>query len=132
MHALTYWDFLTPTVVAPVVNIDSTTATTIQLSWTSSGLVVDSYEVKWERTSIKACSEGDMGIDITSDGSTSTSDSSSTDGFIYTDVLTSYIISGIEEDSSYSITVTATNAAGNAVSVPVTGMTMEAGEIHTK
>ena len=41
---------------------------------------------------------------------------------------TSYNISGLEEDSNYTITVTATNAAGSAVSVPVTTMTGEAGE----
>ena len=88
--------------------------------------------MKWERTSVKSCREDDMDIDISVHGSTSTSHSSSTVGSIYTDDLTSYIISGLEEDSSYSITVTATNASDNAVSVPVSGMTMEAGEIHTK
>ena len=43
---------------------------------------------------------------------------------------TSYTITGLEEDSSYTITVTATNVAGSAVSVPVTGMTREAGKIN--
>ena len=42
---------------------------------------------------------------------------------------TSYTISGLEEDSSYTITVTVTDAAGSAVSVPVTAMTGEAGEV---
>ena len=45
-----------------------------------------------------------------------------------TDGSTSYTITGLEEDSSYTITVTATNAAGNAVSDLVTGMTGETGE----
>ena len=39
-----------------------------------------------------------------------------------------YTITGLEEDSNYIITVAATNAAGCAVSVPVTAMTGEAGE----
>ena len=39
----------------------------------------------------------------------------------------SYTITGLEEDSSYTITVTASNAAGNAVSDPVTGITGETG-----
>ena len=40
----------------------------------------------------------------------------------------SYTILRLEEDSSYTITVTATNAAGSAVSIPVTAMTGEEGE----
>ena len=39
-----------------------------------------------------------------------------------------YTITGLEEDSSYTITVTAINAAGRAVSDPITGMTEKAGE----
>ena len=42
---------------------------------------------------------------------------------------TSYTISGLQEDISYTITVTASNAAGSAVSDPVTAMTGEAGEV---
>ena len=112
-----------------MVYIDSTTATTIQLSWTSSGRVVDNYEVKWERTSLKSCPKDNTDIDISINSSTSTSDSSTIDGSTYIDDLSNYVISGLEEDSSYSITVTATNVAGNAVSVPVTGMTKEAGGV---
>ena len=41
---------------------------------------------------------------------------------------TSYTITGLEEDSNYTIIVTAINAAGSAVSDPITGMTKEAGE----
>ena len=41
---------------------------------------------------------------------------------------TNYTISGLEEDSNYTITVIATNTAGSAVSVPVTAVTGEAGE----
>ena len=47
-----------------------------------------------------------------------------------TDVSTSYDIMGLEADSNYSITVTATNVAGSsAVSDAVTAVTVEAGEI---
>ena len=42
---------------------------------------------------------------------------------------TSYTISGLQEDSNYTITVTASNAVGSAVSDPVTAMTGEAGEV---
>ena len=41
---------------------------------------------------------------------------------------TNYTISGLEEDSKYTINVTATTALGSAVSVPVTAVTGEAGE----
>ena len=45
------------------------------------------------------------------------------------DDSTSYDITGLEEDSTYSITVIASNSVGSsAVSNTVTAMTMEAGE----
>ena len=40
-----------------------------------------------------------------------------------TDGSTSYTITGLEEDSSYTITVTANNAAGSAASEPVNANT---------
>ena len=64
----------------------------------------------WERATSGECSDEDEGSATITDGSTS------------------YTITGLEEDSSYTITVTATNAAGSAVSDLVTGMTGEAGE----
>ena len=56
------------------------------------------------------CSDEDMGSATITNGSTS------------------YTITGLEEDSNYTIIVTAINAAGRAVSDPITGMTEEAGE----
>ena len=99
----------------PSVTVSST-ATTISLSWSiPSGSVVDSYEVVWERDTSGECPDED-------EGSATITDSS-----------TSYTITGLEEDSSYTITVTATNAAGSAASDPITGMTREAGEgLHCK
>ena len=84
--------------------------TTISLSWTSADSVVDSYEVMWERDTSVECPDEDEGSATITDGSTS------------------YTITGLEEGSNYIITVTATNAAGSAVSDPVTGMTREAGK----
>ena len=49
------------------------------------------------------------------------------DSTTITDGSTSYDIMGLEEDSSYSITVTASNAAGSSA-VTITAMTLEAGE----
>ena len=57
------------------------------------------------------------------DGSTTINGSSTNNGSI------SYIITGLEEDSNYTVTVKAITTAGSAVSVPVTGRTMEAGKI---
>ena len=80
----------------PSVTVSSTTATTISLFWSvPSGSMVDSYEVMWE-----------------GDGTRSST--------TITDGSTSYTITGLEEDSSYTITVTATNASGSAVSEQVT------------
>ena len=90
--------------------MNSTTATTISLSWTSAGSVVDSYEVMWQRDTSGDCPDEDEGSMSITDGSTS---------------LT---LMGRQEDSSYSITVIATNAAGSsAVSNAVTAVTGEAG-----
>ena len=74
--------------------------------------MVTSYEVMWERdTSLKCTGFSDVGSTTITDGSTS------------------YDITGLEEDSTYSITVTASNSAGSSVvSNTVTAMTMEAGE----
>ena len=85
----------------PSVTVSSTTATTISLSWSvPSGSVVDSYEVVWETDSSATITDGS---------------------------ITSYTITGLEEETNYTITVTATNAAGSAASEPVTGATLRPG-----
>jgi len=89
----------------PNVTVRSSTATTISLSWTvPSGSVVESYEVTWERDGIR-------------------SSTTITDGF------TSYTITALEAEANYTITVTASNGAGSAVSDPVTGTTGTAGSM---
>ena len=66
----------------------------------------------WETDDVGGCSGG--------------SDLNST---TITDGSSSYDITELEEDSTYSITVTASNSAGSsAVSNSVIAMTMEAGE----
>ena len=99
-------------VSAPVLSAGTSTATSISLSWTSAGSEAVSYEVMWETDDIGGCSGG-----------------SDMDSTTITDGSTSYDIMGLEEDSSYTITVTASNSAGSsAVSNTVTAMTLEAGE----
>ena len=95
----------------PSVSVDSTTATTISLSWSiPSGSVVTSYEVMWQRDTSGDCSDEDEG------------------SMSITDISTSLTLTGRQENSSYSITVTATNAAGSsAVSDTVSAVTGEAG-----
>ena len=66
--------------------------------------------VIWERDTSEECSDEDVGNSTVTDGSTS------------------YSIGNLEEGSSYTITVTATNAAGSVVSDPVMGVTEEVGE----
>ena len=92
--------------------MDSTTATSISLSWTNSS-AVDSYEVMWQRDTSGECLDEDEGSISLTDGSTS------------------YDIMGLEEDSSYSITVQVTNAAGTETSNSITAMTLEAGKEMT-
>ena len=83
----------------PSATVSSTTATTISLSWSVlNGSLVDSYEVTWE-------TDGKRSSTTITDGST-----------IYT-------IRGLEAEANYTITVTASNRAGSAVSDPVTGTT---------
>ena len=95
-----------------MISVHSTTATTITLSGgVPSDSVADIYEVMWQRDTSIGCSDEDEGNTTITDGSTS------------------YDIMGLEEDSRYTITVTASNSAGSsAVSSTVTAMTLEAGE----
>ena len=66
----------------------------------------------WETDAVGGCSGG-----------------SDTGSATITDDTASYEIMVLEEDSTYSITVTASNSAGSsALSSPVFGITMEAGE----
>ena len=96
------------TVAVPVLTADSTTATSISLSWTSGGSEGVSYEVEWQRNTSVGCSDEDQ------------------DSTTITD--TSYTISGLEEDSRYTITVTASNTLEERTSNQVIPMTMTAGE----
>ena len=97
--------------MAPTARIFSTTDTTLSLSWSvPSGITVDSYEVMWQRDTSGECSNEDEGSATITDGSTS------------------YTITGLEEYSNYTITVTAADISGSITIDPVTGMTNEAGE----
>ena len=93
----------------PIVILDEISLTTISISWTIAGSVVDSYEVMWQRDTTGECPNEDEGSATITDGSTS------------------YTITGLEEYSNYAITVTASNGVGIMKSNPVTGMTNEAG-----
>ena len=91
---------------------DSTTATTISLSWTSGGSEGVSYEVDWQRVTTGECPDVDEGSATLVGGS-----------------MTSYTVTGVQEDSNHTITVTASNSIGDEVSEPITGETMTAGEV---
>ena len=97
-------------VSAPVLSAGNSTATSISLSWTSAGSEAVSYEVMWETDDIGGCS-GSSDMDTTT----------------ITDGSNSYDIMGLEEDSSYTITVTASTSTGRSEDI-VTAMTQEAGE----
>ena len=103
--------YISHTVAVPVVMADNTTATSISLSWNTGGSEGVNYTVVWQRDTSGDCSDEDQGNDIISDGSTN------------------YDIMNLEEDSSYSIEVTASNTLGNETSETITEMTLTAGEI---
>ena len=85
----------------------SIAATSVTLSGSvSSDSVVISYEIVWQKDTSVECPDEDEGM-ATSFG----------------------MITGLEEDSHYIITVTASNAAGSS-NVTVNVMTLEAGESH--
>ena len=92
----------------PTVTVGTITGTSISLSWTSAGSDVSNYEVMWQRDTSGECPDEDE------------------DSISLTDGSTNYDILGLEEDTTYSITVTA--AGSSAVSDTVTAMTLEAGE----
>ena len=96
------------TVTVPFVTIDtsSVTSTAIPLTWTSAGSVVNSYDVMWTPGGGE-CS-GVSGGSASVDGDT-----------------VSRTIEGLEEYTTYIITVTATNDIGSAVSGHAIGMTSE-------
>ena len=87
------------------VTVDTTTATSISLSWTSAGSNVDNYEVMW------ASDECPIDVD---EGSATIPE-------------TNYIIEGLREGTSYTVTVSATNSAVTLSSDTVTGDTQELG-----
>ena len=64
----------------------------------------------WQRDTSRDCSDEDEGSSTLTDGSTS------------------YNITGLEEDSTYIITVMAMNSNDMATSNNITGMTQEAGK----
>ena len=98
-------------VEAPSLSVlmTSMTSTTTPLTWTSAGSVVNSYEVEWRYDG--ECSDVRGG-------------SASVAG-----TMTSYTIEGLEEYITYSITVTATNDVGSAVSEVAIVKTSEASEM---
>ena len=95
----------------PQVTSQSEGQFSVSISWSSSGPVVISYEVEWQRHTSGDCSD---------EHSDSTTVSGSTER---------YDIMGLFGDSSYSIRVRATNGAGSAVSDPLIISTDEAGII---
>ena len=96
--------------VQTTISVYSETATSITVSLNvGTASVVNSYEVMWETDDVGGCSGG-----------------SDMDSTTITDSI-SYEIMGLEEDSTYSITVIASNSAGNS-ETSVIAITMEAGE----
>ena len=121
MHVFQVTDYLYPTSNvennyfstlvpgSPMVSASAISTTTISLFWPSDA-VVTSYEVMWETDDIGGCS-GDSDMDSATISASSTS----------------YTITSVEEDSSYTIFVRALNFLGNGEDT-IIAMTLEAGE----
>ena len=92
--------------VAPVLMDATATSTTIALSWTQSGSSVDSYTVSYNYT-IRKCGSGPVSR------SKRISDVNAR----------SFTLTDIEEDSDYTITLTAISAAGQLTSNQITTTT---------
>ena len=76
----------------------------------------------WERdTSAGECPDEDEGSTTITDGDEGSS--------AITGGSTSHIIRGLEENSTYTITVRANNVAGSTVSESVSGVTRETGKL---
>ena len=84
-------------------------ATSISLSWTGADLEDVSYVVTWQTDDIGGCSGGSY-MNSTTINYCSTFD-----------------IMGLEEDSLYTITVTASSTTGSIATCNITAMTPEAG-----
>ena len=97
----------------PVTNLQMTTpsATTLPIIWTASG-TIDSFQVTYSY-SINRCSEqGTSVTDTITDGS-----------------VRAHTLSGLNEDSRYTIIVRAINTAGSTMAT-VTADTLTAGEMR--
>ena len=96
--------------VAPVLMDATATSTTIALSWTQSGSSVDSYTVSYTYT-IRRCGSGPVsGTEEISDGN-----------------ARSFTLTGLEEDSDYTITLTAISVTGQLTSNQISTTTAIAG-----
>ena len=98
---------------APILMDATATSTTIALSWTQSGSSVDSYTVSYTYT-IRRCGSGPVpGSEEISDGN-----------------ARSFTLKNIEEDSDYTITLTANSAAGQLASNQISTTTTTAGVFY--
>ena len=97
-------------VVAPVLMGATDISTTIALSWTQTGSSVDGYTVSYNYT-IRTCGSGPVsGSEEISDGN-----------------ARSFTLTDLEEDSDYTITLTAISAAGQLTSNQISTTTATAG-----
>ena len=91
------------------------TATSLRITWAASG-TIDQFEVTYSYT-VKRCPapQGAPRTDTISDGS-----------------MRSYTLNGLNEDSRYTITVTAINIAGTRMVTTSTAVTGQSGKIKPR
>ena len=98
--------------VAPVLMDVTATSTTIDLSWTQNGSSVESYTVSYNYT-IRRCGSGPV--------------SGSEDPEISDSNARNFTLTNLEEDSDYTITLTAISAAVKLTSNKINTTTTTAG-----
>ena len=103
-----------PLAAAPVLVDATATSTTIALNWTQSSSSVDSYTVSYTYT-IRRCGSGPVsGSEEISDGN-----------------ARRFTLTDLEEDSDYTITLTAISAAGQLTSNQITITTTTSSTVMT-
>ena len=94
----------------PTIHTNETADTTVFFSWSvPSGSVVESYVLEW---SSNKCPGDEVENSTTMNGT-----------------LTNFTISNLRSDTNYSITINASNAAGNSTSKLLTVYTPVMGEV---
>ena len=113
MHTIFFFSQLAPPPTTPTITLGEVTSTSVVVSWSSQALVC-SYEISFQRATGSEqhgdCTSFDHSGNVSVGGN-----------------ITTHNLTGLQEFSTYFITVTAVNGAGRNESDPVPVTTTMAG-----